>query len=110
MPRLESEFKPQFHSNLERLFPGCVLLKQDAEFTQGIPDTLMLFEHMWAAFEVKRKMPTSLSDFRPNQPWWLARLNEMSYAACVYPENEQEVLNDLEFLFAAGRQARHSQR
>lgn len=103
MPRLESDFKPQFHDRLEYLFPGCVLLKQDAELQQGIPDTLMLYKDMWAAFEVKRRQPRSMRDFQPNQPWWLERLNSMSYAACVYPENVEEVIHDLELLFSTRR-------
>lgn len=106
---MEADYKPQLHDKIRELFPGCVILFNDAEHQQGIPDTLVLYREKWAMLEVKRTTPTRKSDFRPNQPWWIEMLNEMSYAACVYPENEKEVLDDLQRLFACEGQACHAE-
>lgn len=89
---LESKFQSGLISELEELFPGCVILKNDANYIQGFPDLLILYGNRWAAIEVKRSANAS---FRPNQPWWLETLSQMSFASVIYPENKEEVLNEL---------------
>lgn len=92
------------------MFPDAVILKNDSSYMQGVPDLLILQGDRWAMLEVKRKKPTSERDWEPNQEWFLEYLDRMSYAACVYPENEEVVLRDLQQLFAPRRKARNSQR
>ena len=82
---------------------GCVILKNDSEYIQGIPDLLVLFRDRWAMLEVKASED---SPNQPNQEWYIARLNKMSFAAFIYPENEEEVLNDLQRAFESRRSAR----
>lgn len=106
----ENSFQPQFIKRLESLFPGCVVLKNDSEYRQGIPDLLMLWRKHWAAFEVKRRRPRSSADFEPNQEYYIDLLDAMSFAACVYPENEEEVLDALQRQFQTRRQTRVPQR
>ncbi len=103
---LESEFKKRLRKELELLFPGCVILKNDADLQQGIPDMLILWKTRWAMLEVKRKRPTSERDFEPNQEWWIDKLNAMSFGACIYPENKEEVLDALQQAFWTPREAR----
>lgn len=102
-------FQSQLIKELERRFPGCVILKNDPNYRQGIPDLLLLYGDRWAILEVKGKKPTA-RDFEPNQEWYIEHLNEMSFSACIYPENEEDVLNDLQQQFQTRRRSRVSQR
>ena len=81
---------------LEELFPGCLIMKQDANYRQGIPDLLVLFNDKWAFLEVKK---SDNETPRPNQPYYVAWAQERSFGAFIYPENAGEVLNALADFF-----------
>lgn len=98
---LERDFQADLVKEIKRLFPGCYVLKNDTSYRQGIPDLTVLFGNRWAVLEVKRETPTSENDFEPNQEWYIEQLDRMSFAACIYPENEKEVLYDLQRAFQA---------
>lgn len=105
---LENKFKSELDNRLREMFPGCVILKNDANFLQGVPDRTVLFEDRWALLEGKR---SARAPYRPNQLWHIDRFNEMSFAAAIYPENEEDVLDELYHSFTdARRPARLSQR
>ena len=104
MSRQEREYQPGLIKRIEILLPGAYVRK--VEVQQGWPDLLILWHNCWAFLEVKRKRPTSERDFQPNQPWWIEELNSMSFAACIYPENEEDVLNDLQQALKSYRSAR----
>jgi hypothetical protein len=74
------------------MFPGCVILKNDSSYLQGIPDLLVLFQDKWAMLEVK---PSKDAPHQTNQPHYVELFDGMSFGAFVYPENEEDVLNDL---------------
>jgi hypothetical protein len=94
---LESEFQKDLRDELEDLFPGCKVLKMDPLLHgQGIPDLLILYKKHWAALEVKR---SEREPYRPNQEWYLDMMNEMSFAATIYPENRKEILRALQRSF-----------
>lgn len=93
---LESEFQAKLKKELKSRFPGCYVLKTDPTDIQGIPDLLILHNDKWASLEVKKSAKAS---HRPNQDYRVEEMNKMSYSAFVYPENKEEVLNDLERLF-----------
>lgn len=97
---LESVYQAQLIDDLKDLFPGCLILMNDSQQWQGIPDLLILFGRKWAMLEVKASAKARI---RPNQPYYVDQFNRMSYAAFIYPENEEEVLNDLQLLFASER-------
>lgn len=99
----ESRFQTQFQNDLRELFPGIIIVKVQTGYIQGFTDRLLLYGDKWAALEFKRS-----ADEIPqvNQPYWVDRLNRLSYAAFVYPENGQEVLCDLQFTFQPSRSAR----
>lgn len=103
----EGRFKTALHEELREMFPGCVLLINDASYFQGVPDTLILFEDMWAMLEVK---DSRRAKRQPNQPYWVEQFNEMSFAAFICPENKEEVLNALQHSFRRRRPSRISQR
>lgn len=96
--RFEREFQTQFIKNARELFPGIIILKNDPEYILGFPDLTLLYGDKWAVLEIKRSGDES---FQPNQQYYIDFLNEWSYGAVVYPENEQEVLNELQRLFRA---------
>lgn len=94
----EARFQSSLISKLRKRFEGCVILKNDANYIQGIPDLLILYRDRWAALECKR---SSRSPHRPNQDYYVELLNRMSFAAFIYPENEEEILNAMEHTFGA---------
>jgi len=89
-------FKAFLVKELEELFPGCILLNNDPNDTQGIPDLLILFEDKWAALETKGYKNARR---QPNQPWYVDKMNSMSFAAFIEPDNKEEVLNELQRTF-----------
>jgi hypothetical protein len=102
----ESKYQSMLIDTLRKIFPGCFILKNDSDYLQGVPDLLVLYRDRWAMLEVKRKQPTSSDDFEPNQEWYIDHLNQMSFAACIYPENQEDVLYALQVAFESPRVAR----
>lgn len=96
MGKKESSFQAALIRDLKDLFPGCIVLKNDPNYLQGIPDILVLYKDKWAALECKQ---SSKSARRPNQEYYVDILREMSYASFVCPENREDVLHDLQQAF-----------
>lgn len=94
--QLERAFQAKLIKRLKQLYPDCVVLKNDSGYQQGIPDLSVFVGARYAFLEVKPRKPTSSSDFEPNQEWFITRFNEMAFAAVIYPENEEEVLEALQ--------------
>jgi hypothetical protein len=92
----ENQYQTKLIKRLEKLFPGCLILKNDSGYQQGIPDLIILWGENWASLEVKVDERASI---RPNQDHYIRRLDEMSFAAYIYPENEEEVLSALQQAF-----------
>lgn len=102
----ENQYKAKLIKKLEAKFPGCMILKNDPSQQQGLLDLTLLYEDRWASLEVKRSEDARL---RPNQDYFIDRLDKMSFAARIYPENEEEVLNALQQAFAPPGRARLSE-
>lgn len=94
----ENEFQADLIKKLKSMFPGCIVIKQDANYLQGLPDLLILYGGRWAALECKRNASAS---HRPNQEYYVELMNKMSFARFIFPENEKEVLNGLQQTFGA---------
>lgn len=107
MNRRESAFQAEFINTLRRRYPNAIILKNDPNYLQGVPDVLMLLHDMWAAFEVKSYRD---AQHRPNQEYYVDLMDGMSFAAFVYPENAQDVLDALQLAFAPRGATRLSQR
>lgn len=103
---LERDYQARLIKELRRRFPGCVILKNDPDYLQGIPDLVIFHGDKWAFLEVKA---SERAEFQPNQEYYVDKLNEMSFAAFIYPSNEKTVLGDLARAFEVSRNARHSQ-
>ena len=89
---VESKFQSQLIRKIKNEFPGCMVLKNDPTYLQGVPDLTVFCGNKWAALEVKKSANAS---HRPNQNYYVDKMNRMSYATFVYPENEKEVLAEL---------------
>lgn len=92
MGKLESEFQKDLMDEIRDLYPGCMILKNDSGYIQGIPDWTILYKDKWAVLEAKRERKAKK---QPNQDYYVDKLNDMSYSSFVYPENREEVLNQL---------------
>ena len=99
----ENKFQSKFIKELKTEFPGCIVLKNDANYIQGIPDLLILYKKYWAALECKRSKKAS---HRPNQDYYISKMNGMSFASFVYPENKEEILDELQRTFRVRRSSR----
>lgn len=94
----EDVFRDQLAKEIETRFEGSIVLRNDPDYIQGIPDLLVVYNDHWAALECKRN---SRASHRPNQDYYVNKMNDMSYAAFVYPENKEEVLDALQQAFRA---------
>lgn len=101
----ERDYQAKLIKELRLLFPGCVILKNDTDYIQGIPDLTILYRNFWAVLEVKASCDAAV---QPNQDYYVGLLDNMSFAAFIYPENEEDVLNDLQQAFQPRRAARVS--
>lgn len=93
---LESQFQSKLIKELKKLFPGCIVMKSDSGYLQGIPDLLILFNDKWAALECKQHVGAKK---QPNQEYYVGKMDEMSFSRFICPENKEEVLHDLQQSF-----------
>lgn len=93
---LESNFQASLIRELKKLFPGCIVLKNDADYLQGIPDLLVLHGKYWASLECKKN---SGARRQPNQEYYVELMDDMSFSRFIYPENKEEVLDELQQAF-----------
>ena len=96
MAKLESKFQKELIDEIKREYPGCIVLKNDPDYIQGFPDWTILWEDKWAVLEAKRNKN---SRKQPNQEHYVEKLDGMSFSRFVYPENKEEVLNELRKTF-----------
>ena len=97
MAKLESQFQKSLMDKIRDRYPGCMILKNDSSYIQGIPDWTILYKDKWAVLEAKRDKNAKK---QPNQPYYVKTLNDMSFSRFVYPENEEEVLKELHNILA----------
>ena len=92
----ESKFQSDLKKELKQRFPGCIVTKLDSGDIQGIPDLLVLYKNKWATLENKK---SANAPHRPNQDYYVNKMNEMSFSSFIYPENKEDVLNELSKTF-----------
>lgn len=97
MAKLESKFQKELMDEIKERYPGCVVLKNDSSYIQGFPDWTILYKDKWAVLEAKREKGAKK---QPNQDYYVEQLNNMSFSRFVYPENKDEVLRELQEIFA----------
>lgn len=92
--KLESGFQDKLRDEIKAMLPGCMIFKMDQ--IRGIPDLLILYKNKWAMLENKR---SANAKHQPNQDYYVNKLNDMSFARFVYPENKDIVLDELDLYF-----------
>lgn len=90
---LERNFQAKLIKEIKELFPGCIVMKNDPTYIQGIPDLLILYKDKWAALECKK---SSKAHHQPNQDFYVSKMKEMSFADYICPENRKEILHGLQ--------------
>ena len=93
---LESQFQAKLIKELKKRFPGCIVMKSDSGYLQGIPDLLILYNDKWATLECKKSAGAKR---QPNQEYYVGKMDEMSFSRFICPENKEEVLHDLQQSF-----------
>jgi len=89
----ENEFQSKLIAELKSRFVGCEIIKNDSSYIQGICDLIILYKNKWAMLEVKQSKEAKK---QPNQEYYVNKFGKMSYAAFIYPENKEKILNELE--------------
>lgn len=93
---LENKFQSKLVSEIKERFPGSIVLKLDPTYIQGIPDLIVLHNNKWATLECKKNQH---SKKQPNQEYFVEKMNAMSFSRIIYPENKEDVLNELQRTF-----------
>ena len=88
----ENKFQSELIKEIENMFPGSIVMKNDPNHIQGIPDLTILYGNKWATLECKK---SSKEKHEPNQDTYVEEMNKMSYSSFIFPENKEEVLNEL---------------
>jgi hypothetical protein len=93
---LESNFQANLIKEIKKRFPGCIVMKNDPTYIQGIPDLIILHNDKWASLECKKN---SSAKKQPNQAYYVDKMNDMSFSRFICPENKEEVLHELQQSF-----------
>lgn len=89
----ERKYQAHVIREIRRRMPNSVVLKNDANYMQGILDLTVLLGRHWGMLEVKRSAHEPL---QPNQDYYLSMFGSMSYVGIIYPENEARILDELQ--------------
>ena len=92
----ESKFQGELKKEIETRFPGAVVLKNDSGYIQGIPDLSIFYKNKYAFLECKK---SANEKHQPNQDYYIEKFDSMSFARFIYPENKEEVLDELQQAF-----------
>jgi hypothetical protein len=95
----EPEYQAKLKKKIKELLPGCIVQKEDSREIQGIPDLLILYNNKWASLEVKIDED---AEHQPNQDYYVDKMDGMSFSRFIFPENEEQVLNELLLFFGGG--------
>lgn len=88
----ENKYQSKLIKRLKAIFTDCIIIKNDANYIQGFPDITIFYEGKYACLEVKE---SASAPHRPNQDFYISKLGEKGYAKFIYPENEEDIINEL---------------
>lgn len=91
----ESVYQAELIKRLRKLFPDWIIIKNDANYLQGIPDwTAFSPNGRYAWFDVKQH---AKAVHQPNQNWYIQFANDSgNLGIFVYPENEKEFIDEIQ--------------
>ena len=89
----ENKFQAKLIKEIESRLPGCLVLKNDANYIQGIPDLSVFYKDRWAFLECKK---SSTAEHQDNQDDYIEYAQQNSFGAFIYPENKEDILNALQ--------------
>lgn len=92
----ENQFQGDLIKEIKQRFPDSIVLKNDPNYKQGIPDLTIFYKNKWAVLEVKK---SEKEKKQPNQEYYISTMNDMSFGRFIFPENKDEVLNELQRSF-----------
>lgn len=101
--KLERDFQSGLIKELKARFPGCMVMKLDSSYIQGIPDLLILHNEKWATLECKKNAKAAR---QPNQDYYVDTMNRMSFSRFIHPDNKEDVLDELQQAFEPDGRAR----
>lgn len=90
---LERNYQSGLIKKIKDILPGCIVMKTDPTYIQGLPDLLILYNDRWATLEVKI---SETAHRQPNQEYYVNIMDQMSFSSFIYPENEKEKLDELQ--------------
>ena len=91
---LENAYQVALKRKIKKLLPGCMILKNDPNDIQGIPDLQVITKKGYAMLETKA---SKTSKHRPNQDYYIEQFGDWAlYSSFIYPENEEAVLHELQ--------------
>lgn len=94
MSKLERDFQKQLIKDIKIRIPEAIVKKNDPNYIQGIPDLSVDVGPYSYHLEVKK---SAKAPYRPNQEYYLNHYNTNGgWARTIYPENKEEVLNEME--------------
>lgn len=93
---LESKFQANLIKEIKERYPGCIVLKNDSSYLQGVPDLSVFYKDKWCTLEVKKSANAS---HQPNQDYYVNKMNEMSFSSFICPENKKDILDKLDQKF-----------
>lgn len=89
----ENVYQAKLIKKIKNLLPEAIVMKNDPTYIQGIPDLTIINGNKWATLEVKK---SATAKPRPNQKEYVEKMNNMSFSRFIFPENESEVLDELQ--------------
>lgn len=91
---LEKDFQKDFIHKIKTLLPNSIAIKNDANYLQGFPDWTVIDGPRVYVFEAKA---FKKANRQPNQEYYINAINAAGgFARFVYPENMQEVLDEIQ--------------
>ena len=99
----ESKFQKEVIDEIQELLPDAIIMKNDPNYIQGIPDLTILSGDKWATLEIKKSKDAT---HQPNQDFYVETMNNMSFSAFIFPENKEEILDALAQSLKSKRRAR----
>lgn len=90
--KLESTFEKEFCKALRQTLGERYTYTFKLTAAKGIPDRLILYKDKYALLEFKQYKNAKK---QPGQETWVGHFDNLAYAAIVYPENAEKVMQDI---------------